>query len=639
MGSKDVMVDQLSNEGEWRPSGIDDLEPAAWEALRSSRNTSVIAGPGGGKTELLAQRACYLLQNGITKFPRRILAISFKRDAAKNLKDRVSQRCGPEDAARFDSFTFDAFAKSLLDRFRSGLLENWRPSADYEILFPNRNTFTNFLDGLSQTPSANNEWPGLRTIRRDMFERNAVLGLPLPEGGIVLVDASAWAASQWWEQSLHVGTRSSLTFPMIGRLAELLVRLNPLIHRALLATYSHVFLDEFQDTTHVQYDLVHSIFHGSESVLTAVGDNKQQIMRWAMALDDAFEKFEADFGAERVSLVRNYRSSPNLVNIQHSIAVGVDPNSVHAEPQIEGDFSQDACKIMEFATPEEEAKYLGDLISSDTSNGNLNPRDFVILVRQRPHDYLSDMDSIFQELDVKVRDEGDIQDVLADHLIIILISFLRLGSSQRSPKHWTECSEITARLWGLDPDDVSEGRRLSKALGTFHSTLRGLLGEMPASPDHIRSICKVVIEFLGEDNIKAAYSEYGQGTWYNQMLQKAVHYLHQSCENHESWNTALDDFEGVNSIPLMTIHKSKGLEYHTVIFLALDDRAWWSFRREPDEARSTFFVAFSRAKQRVIFTYCQRRGGRSDIASLYELLRDAGVPTYEYSAETGEQLL
>ena len=622
------MVHHPLNTETWRLSGIDDLEPAAWEVLRSSNNTSVIAGPGGGKTELLAQRACYLLQNGVAKVPRRILAISFKRDAAKNLKDRVSQRCEPEDAARFDSFTFDAFAKSLLDRFRPGLVENWRPSVDYEILFPKFRTFRNYLDGLSQSSSYDSEWPSLRTIPRDPFEKDAVLGIPLPIDGIVPVDASTWAAAQWWEQSLHLGARSRLTFPMIGRLAELLVRLNPRIRRALLATYSHVFLDEFQDTTHVQYDLVYSIFHGSDSVLTAVGDNKQQIMRWAMALDDAFGKFEADFEAERISLIRNYRSSPDLVAIQHRIALEVDPNSVQAESQIEGAFSDASCKIMEFATPEEEANYLVELIGSDISNGTLKPRDFVILVKLEPANYVSDLDSVFQASDMKVRDEGDLQDILADHLVGILVSFLRLGSSQRSPEHWTECVEITARLWGLDPDIISEGRRLGRALGKLHSGLRYLLLDVPTSRDEIRGVFTMVIEFLGEGNIKASYPEYNQGDWYDQILQKAVHYLFRSFESSENWQSGLDDFEGINSLPLMTIHKSKGLEYHTVILMALDDRSWRHFRRQPEESRSVFFVAFSRAKQRVIFTYCPRRGGRSGIASLYGVLRDAGVRNY-----------
>ena len=79
--------------------------------------------------------------------------------------------------------------------------------------------------------------------------------------------------------------------------------------------------------------------------------------------------------------------------------------------------------------------------------------------------------------------------------------------------------------------------------------------------------------------------------------------------------------------PLMTIHKSKGLEYHTVVFLALDDQAWWSFKNQPEEGKATFFVAFSRAKRKVVFTYCEGRGDRRNISSLYDILEFAGVPS------------
>src|ERR1035438_7657180 len=95
---------------DWKPEGII-LEPSALTAVKSQENTLVIAGPGAGKTELLAQRACFLLQTGLCPPPYRILAISFKREAAENLKARVILRCGRELAARFDSMTYDACAK------------------------------------------------------------------------------------------------------------------------------------------------------------------------------------------------------------------------------------------------------------------------------------------------------------------------------------------------------------------------------------------------------------------------------------------------------------------------------------------------------------------------------------------------
>ena len=104
-----------------------------------------------------------------------------------------------------------------------------------------------------------------------------------------------WAADQFWQSWLHGSERSYLTFPMIGRLAGLLVQANPMVRQALQLTYSHLFMDEFQDTTQVQYDLAKAIFLGSDTIVTAVGDNKQQIMRWAMAMDDPFTAFEADF--------------------------------------------------------------------------------------------------------------------------------------------------------------------------------------------------------------------------------------------------------------------------------------------------------------------------------------------------------
>ena len=91
------------------------------------------------------------------------------------------------------------------------------------------------------------------------------------------------------------------------------------------------------------------------------------------------------------------------------------------------------------------------------------------------------------------------------------------------------------------------------------------------------------------------------------------------------WTATLNDYEGTHAVPLMTIHKSKGLEYHTVVFVGLDDGAWWSFANDQVEGTAGFFVAFSRAKQRVVFTYCASRGNRKKIATLYELLRLAGV--------------
>lgn len=120
---------------QWSPAGGLILEPGAQVAATSTQgNLLVTAGPGAGKTELLAQRADFLLRTDVCRYPRRILAISFKVDAAKNLKDRVQRRSMPAMAARIDSLTFHAFAKRIIDIFRPVLTGSDRLDPDYEVV-------------------------------------------------------------------------------------------------------------------------------------------------------------------------------------------------------------------------------------------------------------------------------------------------------------------------------------------------------------------------------------------------------------------------------------------------------------------------------------------------------------------------
>ncbi|MEH3066097.1 MAG: UvrD-helicase domain-containing protein [Methylobacterium radiotolerans] len=131
---------------DWRPQGIDDLEDRAWTAIRETkRSVCVTAGAGAGKTELLAQKAAYLLQTGICPAPRRVLAISFKRDAAKTIANRVRLRLPAPVAGRFVSLTFDAWTKGLLDQFRRALPDPYVPTADYGIGFLGRDELDEFL--------------------------------------------------------------------------------------------------------------------------------------------------------------------------------------------------------------------------------------------------------------------------------------------------------------------------------------------------------------------------------------------------------------------------------------------------------------------------------------------------------------
>lgn len=402
---------------------------------------------------------------------------------------------------------------------------------------------------------------------------------------------------------------------------------------ALRLTYSHLFMDEFQDTTQIQYDLVRTIFLGTDTAITAVGDNKQQIMRWAMAMDDPFTAFDADFGGKRTPLYNNYRSSPELVRIQHVLAQALDVRAVAPVSKMAGTIAGDSCAIWDFSTPEVEADRLAAFVAAEMKAHKLGPRDFVLLVRQKAADYAAVLEPAFAAAGIPLRNEAGtvgavmLQELLAEEASELVVAVLRFAMTKRAGRYWTNCQEALATLSGIAPAEEAAQAKLARELDAYALKLAAAHPSPPRSNEVARSIVDDILAFIGRERLIAFHAAYGQGDWLDKVLDAASVHLLSSSGGGKDWSLALDAYEGVHAIPLMTIHKSKGLEYHSVIFVGLYDGAWWSFANDQIEATAGFFVAFTRAKQRVIFTYCGRRGTRTKIATLYDLLRNANVQT------------
>lgn len=614
---------------DWQPQGGIVLEPAALAVATSKKSFSVVAGPGAGKTELLAQRACYLLQTRTCQPPQRILAISFKRDAARTLRERVARRAG-ERSANFESYTFDGFAKSILDRFLVCVPAYRSPRADYRIAPWLKRDVEEFLRAL-RPPKELGSTHDLVGLDGAAFMRDVVVGARLPIVPVAPTTLQEWAAQEVWSYSV---TSGSLSFPMIGRLAELILRVTPTILRALRQTYAFVLLDEFQDTTHVQYDLTHTAFHGSRAVLTAVGDHKQRIMGWAMALDNAFARFECDFGAIREPLLMNYRSAPELVRIQEFMIKALDPAAVQqqvaeAHKEITG-----SAEVVAFEDQDVEAAYIADEIQQTIGAAGIGPRDMCVLTKQRPEVYAKGLLATLAARGIKARIENDLQDVLAEPATEIILSHLRLATQDRAPKEWVQAVEFACAAESVDPNDPV-ARRIEQALTAKIKRLRKLLRQYPNSEVALQTVINKALAGIGATALRQAYPQYRHGTFFAETIQKLDGFLWRSVQQEKTWPAALDDFTGLTALPVMTIHKSKGLEYHTVIFLGLEDSAFWTFATQQKEDTCAFFVAFSRAKNRVIFTFANQRTtgpqfpyrqqGAKNIRPLYDILRAAGV--------------
>lgn len=610
----------------WQLSGIQNLEPNAWKVLSACFNTCVTSGPGAGKTELLAQRATYLLQTGLCAYPQKILAISFKRDAARNLQARVDQRYETKQVSRFVSMTYDAFSKNLLDRFLTVIPKIWRPQSNYTITTFDRNFVNRFLSYAKSNAPA--EYiNSIYTMNYDNFE-SIWLGSSLSVADKILTPQE-WVQRLWWSYLKENGNKGSLTYLMVNRLAQLILKIQPEIRKALQLTYPFIFLDEFQDTTFMQYDLIKTAFYGSQSILTAVGDSKQRIMLWAGAMSDAFSRFKEDFKAKPISLLCNHRSHPELVAIQHVVAQSLEPESPPIESRAKKILDGAHAEIWTFTSEEKERDYLVNWIKNDASNNMLHPRDYGLLVRQRPDIYENLLKPSFVNNNLGLRNESRIvegiplQDLLSDDVCKIILHFLTLAIHKHAPDSFKAVLDAICDLHNVNSDDVGEYRLAEKSVDNFIKSLNYFILQK-LTVELAQQLLQRIISYLNIASIHHYYFQYASGDLLDKIVRSFTKHMLESCVGQDTWKGMLDQIFGKEQTPLMTIHKSKGLEFHTVLFLGLDDVQWWSHGKDRFESLATFFVALSRAKQRVFFTYCSARK-RDVILDIYDLLKQAGV--------------
>lgn len=604
----------------WTPCDGIVLETNAEEAVRINSNILVMAGPGAGKTELLAQKASHLFQTNKCRDPQKILAISFKNDAADNLKKRVIRRCGNEIGNRFVSLTYDAFSKSILDHFRFALPEDVRPKGSYSV---NENEIIDAAFRKAGYINTQHLSPGRL---RDYYDKIlSSVTLPFTKNDL---------GDNVWRLLLKGfdDYNASLSFKMICILAEYIIRINPMIRKGLQLTYGHVFLDEFQDTTNLQYRLVKQCFLNSSSIMTAVGDNKQRIMVWAGALKTVFNNFEVDFGAGQLKLIMNHRSAPRLVKLQEMMYLSLKETELSVDVSDKWNPDDGIVSLLIADDEENEAQVIVNDIIEKLSN-NILPNELCILCKQLPQNYSSQIITELGKHQIRARIENEYQDLIKEPIIEMLIALLRLSVDKKRPQDWEFVMSVTLDLWAVDSLQSNEIYfNVQDSLIEVIKILSGMMKSVKSKRE-FHELLKYILRFWGISRIKALLPTYNQGTYLNDLLTKFQNFMWIELEFTQlNWLLAIENFEGLHSVPIMTIHKSKGLEYEAVYFVGLEDSAFWNFKNQPEEDRCAFFVALSRAKSEIMFTFCNYRSNtrarqqtHSEINEFFELLKTPGM--------------
>jgi DNA helicase-2/ATP-dependent DNA helicase PcrA len=244
----------------------------------------------------------------------------------------------------------------------------------------------------------------------------------------------------------------------------------------LRITYSHVFLDEFQDTTTLQYEFMKACFYGSDSVLTAVGDDKQRIMEWAGADREIFKKFKRDFHAKEYILTVNHRSSPRLIKLQQLLAGQITGNeAVEVTASNKWDESEGICEVWNYENPDDEAEDLSNNIEQWIEEEGLKPKDISVLVRQRPERYTEDLINTLKSKGILARNESQLQDLLAEDCVRVVLNYLFAMLTKKARQEWIDLVDLLKYFRGiLSTDDSSDiqVRRVERELSEHMQAMK-----------------------------------------------------------------------------------------------------------------------------------------------------------------------
>ena len=530
---------------DWRPADSLTLEPNALTAAKEQvRCLALTAGPGAGKTEMLAQRADFLLRTGLCRYPKRILAISFKVDASRNLKERVKRRCGASLSSRFDSYTFHAFAKRIIDRFRP------------------------VLTGL------------------DVLDVDYTIG----------------------DQRIP---RRQIGFGDLVPLANQILENSAMARNVIRQTYSDVFLDEFQDCTNLQYSLIKLAFLGTAARLTAVGDTKQKIMSWAGALEGIFISFAQDFNATPLNLYRNFRSQPKLLRMQNEIIKVLDPGSVMPDELIEGDGG--IVEVHNFNNSQQEAESLADQIGHWVEVEGLPYSEIAVLVSKQAELYAELLMAELELRGVPFRNEQLLQDLSVEPATRLIVDYLLVLFGDREPKAYV-------RLIAQLTDSAIDEHEQSKLRSDW---LRFLKAGREKAPELLNSnfdskwqyVASFLKEF-GKERLVSLSADYESSNRLKEVIKSSMERLRELMDTEPNVVKALSLLTNDSAVRIMTIHKSKGLEFDSVVIMGVETQTFWG---KADEERCAFFVGVSRAKKRLLLTFANTRprpdgfGGRWDL--------------------------
>jgi len=628
---------------------LDQLNEAQQSAVVNYQGPSmVIAGAGSGKTRVLTYRVAYLLQQGIDPFS--ILALTFTNKAAREMKDRILQLVGSNDARSVWMGTFHSIFARVL-------------RVDGHLLgYPSNYTIYDTDDSKSLIRSIIKEqgldpkvYPPGHVLGRISSAKSNLMSPADYNANFELTNQDKVAAKPMLGQlytiyNMRCKKASAMDFDDLLFNMNLLLRDFPDILLKYQKKFHYILVDEYQDTNYAQYLIVKKLAARNENICV-VGDDAQSIYGFRGANIQNILNFKNDYpDFKTYKLEQNYRSTKNIVHAANSI-IKNNKDQIFKKIWTDNDEGK-RIKLMRATTDTEEGNLVAQSVFETKMNNQLPNSDFAILYRTNAQS--RSMEESLRKLNIPYRIYGglsfykrkEIKDLLAYFRLVInpadeealkrIINYPARGIGQTTidrvfiaaDKYKVSAWEILENIYSYDVN-INQGikTRITNFVNMIkaHMTRRDKSNAFDLASEIAKS--SGIMKELYADKTPEGISRF-------ENLEELINGIKDFSEtepeiptDEESSIRTLDmylqeislltdadqdDPDDNNKVSLMTIHAAKGLEFPYVFVVGMEENLFPSImslnsRADLEEERRLFYVAITRAEVAATLSYAENR--------------------------------
>jgi DNA helicase-2/ATP-dependent DNA helicase PcrA len=610
---------------------LEGLNPEQRRAVETTEGPLLIqAGAGSGKTKTLTHRIAYMIASGKAT-PYSILAVTFTNKAAKEMRERVAKLLGAQAENRaFMPYmgTFHSICVRLLrqDGEHIGIPRSFvifdeadRQAAVKQVskqlmidekAFPPR-----VLSGL------------ISSAKNDMIS-------PEEYTGIAASPAQQTAARVFPLYQNVLREASALDFDdLINRTVSML-KTQTEVRKKWQQQFSHIMIDEYQDTNAAQYALVNMLTNDRNNI-AVVGDDWQSIYSWRGADFRNILKFESDFkDCTIIKLEQNYRSTKHILDAAHAV---ISKNSQRSDKRLWTDAGNGLpVQMLQVGNERAEGEAIIRRIRNGVDSGQRHYKDYAVLYRTNAQSRSIEENFVHYGVPYRVvggvrfYDRKEIKDLMA---------YLRLIFQPEDRVSFERIVNVPTRGIGAKSLQVFQGWQQASGMSLFQALQQSddCPGLTPKAKKALSELgdCLASLRIVSEDASVSGlidsllrridYLRYlDDGTPQAEARQENVRELLSVAQEYQDEGLAgfleevalvsdLDraDFDG-DAVTLMTLHAAKGLEFPVVFMSGMEESIFPHSRAlydqtEMEEERRLCYVGMTRARQELYMIHAATR--------------------------------